>query len=162
MTAPLLISACLIGAPVRYDGRAKTLSDTRIETWHRQGHLLPLCPEIIGGLPTPRPAAEIETGFTADDVLAGRARILDASGTDHTKAFVEGAQQVLAMAHEAGCTLALLTDASPTCGSTRVYDGQHRGARIAGVGILTALLRANGIRVFAPHQLDALESVLST
>ncbi len=152
----ILVSACLIGWPVRFDGAAKTLADPRIAAWAAEGRLVPLCPETAAGLPTPRPAAEIETGASADDVLAGRARILDAAGADHTAAFREGARLAVATATVRGCRYALLTEGSPSCGVEVVADGGFTGRRRPGSGVVASALRAAGVEVFASTDVDAL------
>jgi len=95
MTARILVSACLLGRPVRYDGRGKPLADERLAAWQARGRIVPLCPEGAGGLPTPRPPAEIEPGATAAEVLEGRARILTATGEDVTAPFLAGARIAL-------------------------------------------------------------------
>lgn len=89
----VLISACLLGQNVRYDGQAKMLPGDPLPHLERLAELIPFCPELAGGLPVPRSPAEIEPGFCGDDVLAGRARVLDLSGEDVTAAFAEGAQK---------------------------------------------------------------------
>ena len=156
----ILISACLLGAPVRYDGRAKTLHDTLIPRWQAEGRLVPLCPEVAAGLPTPRAPAEIAPGATAAQVLAGAGRILTDTGADVTAAFVAGAGLALRIAREQGCAYALLTDASPSCGSLEIHAGHHNGRRIAGRGVVAEHLIAQGIRVFAPSQIAALAACL--
>jgi uncharacterized protein YbbK (DUF523 family) len=161
MTHRLLVSACLLGAPVRYDGRAKTLLDARLAEWQTDGRVVALCPEVMGGLLTPRPPAEIEPGHDAEAVLNGHARILTPVGADVTAPFLSGAQQALAIAKAQGCTLALLTEGSPSCGSRAVYSGHHDGTRIAGQGVTTALLRRAGIAVYGPDDLDALARAMA-
>ncbi|MCC0080453.1 MAG: DUF523 domain-containing protein [Rhodobacter sp.] len=152
----LLISACLMGQAVRYDGQAKTLHDRLLTGWRTRGWLVPLCPEVAAGLPIPRPPAEIEPGATAADVLAGRGRVLTDAGQDVTAAFVQGARIALRVAQDRDCRLALLTDASPSCGSTLVHSGHHDGRRTPGAGLTAQLLRTHGIAVFAPHQIADL------
>mgnify|MGYP002477407525 CR=1 FL=1 len=115
------------------------------------------CPEVAGGLPTPRLPAEIEPGFDGADVLAGRARVIDSEGGDVTDAFINGAKKTLAFAQSERCTHAILTEASPSCGSARLYSGRHDGEQRDGFGVTTAALRAAGIEVFAP---DALTDLL--
>ncbi|MCB1405472.1 MAG: DUF523 domain-containing protein [Rhodobacteraceae bacterium] len=160
MTPRILISSCLMGTPVRHDGRARTLHHILLQDWQRRALLVPLCPEGLGGLPTPRAPAEIEPGATADDVLGGAARILAADGTDLTAPFLVGARQTLRHAQAQGCRFALLTDGSPSCGVTVVYGGMHDGQRRAGAGVTAALLARNGITVFAPQQIDQLADAL--
>ena len=109
----------------------------------------------MGGLPVPRPAAEI-TGGSGVDVLAGRARVVTATGEDVTAAFIAGAQAALDLARGTGCVHALLIDRSPSCGSLKIYDGTFSGRRRTGAGVTAALLAAHGIGVFADHEIDRL------
>ncbi len=148
----ILVSACLLGQPVRYDGGHKRSSHPMLARWAAEGRLVALCPEQAGGLPTPRAAAEIQGG-TAEDVLEGRARIVDTTGADVTAEFLAGAEAALALARAKGCTLAVLTERSPSCGSNLVYDGSFSGRVQPGSGVVTALLRRHGIQVLAPEQL---------
>ncbi|WP_370205296.1 DUF523 domain-containing protein [Pararhodobacter marinus] len=157
----ILVSACLLGAPVRYDGRAKTLSGTLLDTWRAEGRLVPLCPEVSAGLATPRRPAEIEPGATAAEVLDGKARVLTDTGEDVTAFFTDGAQIALDTARARDCRVALLTDASPSCGSRWIYSGHHDGTRLAGRGVVSELLERHGIRVFSPRDIAALASLLA-
>ena len=156
MTGKILISACLLGRPVRYDGKGKLLAHPAIERWRKQGRLVGFCPEQAGGLPTPRPPAEIEGGFSAEDVLAGRARVVEVTGADVTEAFIAGGRKAVDMARNAGCRYALLIDGSPSCGSGFIYDGSFTGKRHAGEGVTAALMREAGIEVFSDNQVDEL------
>ena len=156
----ILISACLMGAPVRYDGRAKTLTADLLTRWQAEGRLVPLCPEVAAGLPTPRPPAEIAPGQTAAQVLDGIGNIRTDQGADVTAAFVRGAQIALRTALAQGCAFALLTDASPSCGSLEVYAGRHDGTRIPARGVVPEHLIRHGIAVFAPSQIAALAAQL--
>lgn len=151
----ILISACLLGRPVRYDGNGKRLDDPRIARWQAEGRLVSVCPELMGELPVPRPAAEIAGGSGAD-VLAGRARVVTSTGEDVTAAFVAGAEATLDLARRSGCAHALLIDRSPSCGSFNIYDGTFSGRRMAGAGVTATLLAAHGIGVFADHEIDRL------
>ena len=141
---PLLVSACLAGLPCRYDGRAKP--DAAIIALVEKGEAIPVCAEALGGLPTPRPPAEI-TGGSGHDVLDGTARVLTASGDDVTAEFVSGAQEVARLARKVGAREAILQDRSPSCGCTQIYDGTHSGHKIAGEGVLAAALQNLGIEV---------------
>lgn len=152
----ILVSACLMGQPVRYDGRAKPLLVRQLDELSKLADLFPFCPELAGGLPTPRAPAEIAPGGQGMDVMAGTAKILDAEGTDLTAAFVEGAQQTVAFARAKGCAFALLTEASPSCGSFQIYSGHHNGQRRAGMGATTAALQAAGVTIYASDQADLL------
>ena len=155
----ILISACLLGRPVRYDGAGKLLVDPRLDRWQAEGRLVQACPELMGELPVPRPAAEIAGGSGAD-VLAGRARVVTSTGEDVTAAFVAGAEATLALARRNGCAYALLIDRSPSCGSLQIYDGSFSGQRMVGEGVTAALLAAHGIAVFADHELDRLAATI--
>ncbi|MBF9044966.1 DUF523 domain-containing protein [Rhodobacterales bacterium HKCCE4037] len=152
----ILVSSCLMGARVRYDGNAKALDNQLLATWRAEGRLVSLCPEMAAGLPTPRAPAEIAPGKTADEVLRGRGAVYDRDGLDMTADFVNGADLALQAARENGCRFALLTDGSPSCGSTRVHAGAFDGQTHEGEGVVAARLRAAGIRIFAQHQVGDL------
>ncbi len=156
----ILISACLTGDPVRYDGGAKTSANPHLARWQAEGRLFPYCPEVAGGLPTPRLPAEIETGANAKQVLAGKARILDSAGGDVTRAFLDGARATLALAQQHGCRHAVLTDGSPSCGTSYIYTGRFDGSHKAGAGITAALLQSHDIRVWSEVQIDELAALL--
>ncbi|MBI4797173.1 MAG: DUF523 domain-containing protein [Desulfarculus sp.] len=141
----ILVSACLWGLCTRYDSRVLA-----VPTWLAQlphADILALCPEVLGGLTVPRPAARIvgaTPGREGTDVLAGRARVLTAEGLDVSAAFIAGAQAVLARALAAGVRRAYLKDRSPSC----AHDPQGHNPRGGpGQGVLTALLLAQGIEV---------------
>ena len=160
MKPKLMISGCLSGQKVRYDGTARTLMQDSLKRWHAQGRVVAFCPEVAGGLPTPRPPAEIAGGHDGAAVLAGHACVLQADGLDLSATFMTGARLALDVARQHGCTLALLMDGSPSCGSTAIYDGSFTGTRHAGAGVTTALLRQNGILVFAPDGFALLEAAM--
>lgn len=160
MTGKLLVSACLVGRPVRYDGQAKPLAHPLLARLAGEGRLVPLCPEMAAGLPVPRLPAEIEAGMTGADVLDGRARVLDSAGGDVTAAFLDGARRALDTATAHGCRHALLIDGSPSCGPLAIYDGSFSGRRHAGQGVVAALLARAGIAVHAPAEIAALEAAL--
>ncbi|AWK89685.1 DUF523 domain-containing protein [Azospirillum thermophilum] len=161
MASKILVSACLLGQPVRYNGSARTLLHPVLERWRAEGRLVPVCPELSAGLPVPRPPAEIAAGRTGGAVLSGTARIIDSTGTDVTRPFLAGAEAALATAVREGCRYALLTDGSPSCGSRFIHDGGFSGRTHAGDGVTAALLRRNGIEVFAAEEVGALEARLS-
>jgi len=157
----ILVSACLMGRRVRYDGGAKTSDDALLAAWRAEGRLVPCCPEVEGGLPVPRPAAEIEAGADGSAVPAGAARVLTADGTDVTAAFLAGARTALAVATSAGIKMAILKEGSPSCGVLSVYDGTFSGRRTPGRGVTTALLEQHGIRVFTEDQIPEAAAHLS-
>ncbi|WP_322978944.1 DUF523 domain-containing protein [Pseudomonas sp. C11] len=154
----ILVSRCLLGHRVRYDGGAHGPYDL-LQQWLDEGRVVALCPEVAGGLPTPRPPAEIAGGQGAQ-VLDGRLPVLTIDGADVTSAFVAGAQQALALVHEHGIRLALLKARSPSCGNLENYDGSFSGVRVAGEGVTAALLRRAGVQVFNEQQLDEARQAL--
>lgn len=154
----ILVSRCLLGHRVRYDGGAHGPYDL-LQQWLEEGRVVALCPEVAGGLPTPRPPAEIAGGQGAQ-VLEGRLPVLTIDGADVTSAFVAGAQQALALVHEHGIRLALLKARSPSCGNLENYDGSFSGVRVAGEGVTAALLRRAGVQVFNEQQLDEARQAL--
>jgi uncharacterized protein YbbK (DUF523 family) len=156
----ILVSACLLGRPVRYDGSHKSSNDVLLERWHKQGRLISICPEVMAGFPTPRPPAEIEHGKSAELVHAGLAKIFEENGNDVTSQFLSGAQIALNVALENNCRFAILTDGSPSCGSTYVYDGTFGGGQIADIGVVTHLLRENSITVFPETAISELARLI--
>ena len=140
----ILVSACLLGIPCRYDGKSKPCKEV---TGLAQIHcLIPVCPEVLGGLPTPRKPAEIQKG----------GQVINRAGEDVSRQYANGAEKALRIAREKGCTLAILKEKSPSCGSGRIYDGSFSHSLTDGDGICTALLRASGIRVIGESGLSAL------
>lgn len=142
--APVLVSACLAGIPCRYDGAARP--DPQVVAAVEAGLAVPVCAEVLGGLPTPRPPAEI-VGGDGYDVLAGRARVLTEAGHDVTRAFVAGASAVVEQAREHRVERAVLKAKSPSCGAGQVYDGTFNGTLTGGDGVLAAALRRAGVEV---------------
>ena len=156
----ILVSSCLLGQPVRYNGKAKRLRHELLKLWQAEKRLVPICPEVFAGFPTPRPAAEIEPGKTGLDVLLHAACVIDNNARDVTAGFLAGAQVALQIAKDNGCRFALLTDASPSCGSTSIYNGTFSNTRKRGAGVVTACLTENGIRVFPEHKIAELGALL--
>ncbi|TBW34743.1 DUF523 domain-containing protein [Siculibacillus lacustris] len=156
----ILVSACLLGAPVRWNGAARPVDDPRLATWIAEGRIVSFCPECAAGLAVPRPAAEIAPGDTAETVLAGRGRVITAAGADLTAPFRAGAAAALALVREHGLRFALLAEGSPSCGSTVVADGSFTGRRRAGDGVTARLLADHGVAVHGPDRLDALAAAL--
>lgn len=155
----ILISACLLGEKVRYDGRSVSIDSSKIQRWADEGRLISLCPEMEGGLPCPRPAAEIETGQGLA-VLTAKARVINSEGLDVTASFIQGALRALERCREQGIKIAILKSNSPSCGNSQTYDGNFRGRRVQGSGVTAALLGCNGIAVFNEHQLAEVERLL--
>ena len=138
-----IVSACLVGVNCRFDGKNKS-SEELIEAFKR-GKLIPLCPEQLGGLPTPRAPSKIVDG-DGYDVLDGRTRVVNQRSEDVTENFIRGAREVLKIAKILNVKEAILESRSPSCGCGRIYD-ESSGELIEGDGVLTALLKRKGIRV---------------
>ncbi len=152
----ILVSACLLGRPVRFDGTGRRSADPLFERWRAEGRLVAFCPEVAGGLPVPRPPAELSGGFGAD-VLDGRATVRTRDGVDVTRHFLDGARQALEQAQACGARIAILKDGSPSCGSLRVFDGTFAGRKVPGSGVTTALLERHGIAVFGEDAIEAAD-----
>jgi|SRR5215212_4952715 len=140
----IVVSACLLGFPVRHDGRDKKSEHPVLQRWLDEGRIVSACPEVLGGLTIPRPPAE-----RIGD------RIVTNGGVDVTDAFEKGARATAAQADAFNVRVAILKENSPSCGSSFVYDGTFSGARVPGEGVTAALLRTRGIAVFSDEQLDA-------
>ncbi|OKB67858.1 purine-nucleoside phosphorylase [Serratia marcescens] len=156
MSPKILISACLAGFKVRYNGSDKPLLDATLQRWRQEGRLIVCCPELAAGFSTPRPSAEITPGGDGAAVLVQQARVRESSGGDVTAHYLLGAQLALDTARHHGCRFALLTDGSPSCGSQLIYDGAFSGHTKPGSGVTAELLRQHGIEVFSDRQLPAL------
>ncbi|MDY7102431.1 MAG: 2-thiouracil desulfurase family protein [Actinomycetota bacterium] len=157
--AKVLVSACLDGSPLRYDGTGGDITGPIWARWAREGRLVAVCPEVAGGLPVPRPRAEITDG-TAVAVLGGSGRVSDEHGADVTAAYLRGAEAALAAAERAGARVAVLVEASPSCGSTIVSDGTFTKTKVPGEGVTAALLRRHGIAVFSHQELAGADAHL--
>ncbi|MBC3414178.1 DUF523 domain-containing protein [Pseudomonas sp. SWRI51] len=154
----VLVSACLLGQPVRYDGRASGHPGL-LQAWQAEGRVVALCPEVAGGLPTPRPAAEIPGG-QGGQVLDGQAQVITVVGEDVSAAFLAGAQLAVALVRRHGIRVAVLKSGSPSCGNRLTYDGSFTGVKVAGEGVTTALLRREGVQVFSELELDQAQRAL--
>jgi len=144
----ILVSACLLGSPVRPDGGDKKLDHPVMRRWLEEGRIVSMCPEVLGGLPTPRPPAEIAPG-------GGARRVVTRDGVDVTPAFEAGAHIVAAQADADRIRVAILKDGSPSCGSWTIHDGNFRGNKIPGEGVTAALLRSKGVMVFSEDEIEA-------
>ena len=132
--SPVLVSACLLGTACRYDGTGK--ANKRVLAFAKTRPLIPVCPEQLGGLATPRPPAE----------RSGE-RVFTKNGEDVTTAFCRGAEETLRLAALFGCRLAILKANSPSCGCGWIYDGSFSGRLVPGDGVTAALLQQNGVTV---------------
>lgn len=143
----VLISACLIGDNTKYDGKNNYTSE--VEKLFPLCDLVVVCPEVMGGLPTPRQPCEITGG-----------KVYNRKGKDVTRCFESGAGLVLHIARENGVRFAVLKENSPSCGHRKIYDGTFSSRLIDGKGITASLLEKNGIRIFSEHEIDDLIPLL--
>lgn len=144
-----LISACLVGENVRYD--AKNCYTHALKQLLLAKQAVIICPEVMGGLSTPRLTAEI-VGGDGIDVLNGHARVLDSAGNDQSKAFVDGAYLALKLAQQHQVTHVVLKANSPSCGTHQIYDGNFNATKIMGQGVTAALLTQHGFKVIDENQ----------
>lgn len=144
----ILVSSCLAGMKVRYNGT--DCLDETIQKWIDDHQAIAVCPELLGGFSTPREPAEI-VGGDGEDVLAGKARVINRLGLDVTDMYIKGAYKTLEQARKVSATLVVLKENSPSCGSTMIYNGQFKGEKIAGNGVTAALLKRNGIVVISEN-----------
>jgi len=158
----ILVSACLLGLPARYNGEQIAHEHPVLRRWQAEGRLLAFCPEVAGGLPTPRPPAEIAEGKGGRAVLQGHACVIDRAGEDVTESFVRGARQAQDIARVRQIRIAILKEGSPSCGSGYTYDGSFAHVRLTQPGVTTAALEAIGVRVFSENQLDEAAAFLTT
>lgn len=147
----ILVSRCLYGdKPVRYDGKTKEERDPRFLKWKEDDRLIPVCPEVDGGLPVPRTDAQ----RVGDQVITR-------DGRDVTREYRKGAEIALEQALQDDVLCAVLKEKSPSCGSSRVYDGTFEGTLIEGQGLTTQMLREAGIRVYSEEELDLVEQLVN-
>ena len=140
---PILVSACLLGAACKYSGGDNLCP--KVAALAEDHYLVPVCPEQLGGLPTPRTPAERQGD-----------RVIAKDGRDVTAAYLRGAQEALKLARLFGCDTAILKARSPSCGVGAIYDGTFTGTVVPGSGVTAALLEASGIRVITEEELDRL------
>lgn len=141
----ILVSACLLGLHCRYNG--KGVLDETVWSLREYANLIPICPEQLGGLPTPRDPAE-----------RVRDQVVTISGQDVTAQYAQGARETLALAGRYGCCLAILKERSPSCGSGVIYDGTHTGTKIPGYGVTAELLKNHGIAVYGESDAKGLKA----
>ena len=141
----ILISACLLGVACRYDGLSKPLDREIIEKLREQYHLIPVCPEVMGGLPTPRIPAEISSD----------GKVFRQDGVDVSENYIRGAKEALRLAEIFQCDTALMKEKSPSCGAGKIYDGSFSKTLTDGNGIASELLQKNGIRIIGESKIFA-------
>ncbi|WP_088014359.1 DUF523 domain-containing protein [Gottfriedia acidiceleris] len=154
----ILVSSCLAGLEVRYNGSHSL--DNRIQKLLQENRAITVCPELLGGFLTPREPAEI-VGGDGEDVLDGKAKVVEKSGRDVTELYIKGAYDTLRKAQEVNATIIVLKEYSPSCGSAMIYNGDFKAKKVVGNGVTTALLKRNGLRVISEEKLtDILDEII--
>lgn len=151
--AKVLVSGCLNGPAIRFNRTNVEVDSPIWDRWAAEGRLVPFCAELAAGFAVPRPPAEI-LGGDGTAVICGVGTVVEDTGNNVTEMFMEGAHKAVAHALQQGCVAAVLTDGSPSCGSTYIYDGSFGGGTKKGKGVVAQLLTDNGIRVFSEDQLE--------
>jgi len=146
-----MVSACLLGIRCAWDGKAR-YKNKRIIELLKSEILIPICPEQLGGLKTPREFQEIEKG-SGDDVLDGRSRVRNRIGRDVRRQFIRGAKEALKIARQYNIEEFVAKSRSPSCGCGSIYDGSFSKRLIKGDGITVALFKRNGIRVISENDI---------
>ena len=139
----ILVSACLLGVNCRYSGKGELCQE--LQKLMKEHHLIPVCPEQLGGLPTPRPPAERRGD-----------RVVTRAGGDVTAQYRRGAEEAWKLCRLLDCQAAVLKERSPSCGSGEIYDGTFTGTRVPGDGVTAETLRAQGIRILGETQIEQL------
>ena len=155
----ILVSACLIGELVRYNGVAMEFDNRILKYWRINELVVAICPEVAGGLPVPRPSSEI-FGGDGSQILKGLKKVINVNGQDVTQYFLEGAKKTLLLARFYKIKLAILKEGSPSCGSKYIYDGSFSKTKKSGKGVTAALLEQNDIRVFNEREIHEAEKYL--
>jgi uncharacterized protein YbbK (DUF523 family) len=151
----IMVSSCLMGQKVRYNGSDLAICSQLLRDIQARVEIIPFCPEVSGGLATPRAPAEIIRG-NGDEVLAGNSRVINSDDIDVTEDFIRGAELALQCCKQHDIRIALLTESSPSCGSNSIHNGEFKGIKIPGKGVTAALLERHGIKVFSQNQLEEL------
>lgn len=157
MKHKVLVSACFLSNPVRYDGTDLNVAEkvnmeaqAILNRWAEEDRIISICPEVSGGLSIPRPPAEIQTD----------GKVITQTGEDVTAQFNRGASNALRLCQEYHIKVAVLTESSPSCGSTLKYDGGFSNTKVPGQGITAKLLSENGVKVFSQFSLEEASALI--
>ncbi|MCO4799159.1 MAG: DUF523 domain-containing protein [Colwelliaceae bacterium] len=148
----ILVSACLMGEKVRYDGKSQQLLNESLLLWQQQQRIVSLCPEVAGGLSIPRYPAEIQ-------LIDGR--VINCKDEDVSQQFIKGAEHALHVCQKLNIRFALMKESSPSCGSNMIYDGSFSNKKIIGEGVTVGLLRENGVKVFSEKNIMELVKAIN-
>jgi len=154
----ILVSACLLGLDTRYNGLCKKNDSVVDFLSSAEWTIIPVCPEQLAGLPTPRPATQFAHG-DGDSVLAGAGSVINSARENMDKLFIKGANQVLTIAQMNHCTRAILKERSPSCGLHQIC---REDRMVEGHGVTTALLKNHGITIFNEDEIDMIDKTFTT
>lgn len=155
----ILASGCINGPAIRWNQTNIEVVSPIWDRWVAEDLVVQFCAELAAGFPIPRPPAEISRGI-ASEVFIGTAVVVEDTGRDVTDQFIDGAQRTVQYALKQGCVAAVLTDGSPSCGSSYTYDGSFSGSTYNGMGVVAQLLTDNGIKVFPETRLEEADAYL--
>jgi uncharacterized protein YbbK (DUF523 family) len=150
----IMISACLLGQEIRYDGKDNLRSFECLQRLFDEDKVVAFCPEVEGGLPIPRSPAEIQNKKRGYDVLFNGERVMAQSGKNVTDEFIRGAYKALQVAQKNNIKVAILKARSPSCSSSLVYDGSFSKTLVEGMGVSATLLNLNGIKIFDEEHIE--------
>lgn len=154
----ILVSGCLYGWTCRYDAKNVPCTDERFLKWKKEGRLVPVCPEVFGGLSTPRDPSEIKgTAKQSIEEITSDLKVVSSAGKDVTAEYVKGAKEALRLALEHDVAFCIMKAKSPSCGNETVYDGTFSGRLIPGEGVTVRMLRKAGFAVYSEKELDKIE-----
>lgn len=147
----ILVSGCLYGWHVRYDGVDTPCLDERFLKWKEEGRLIPVCPEVFGGLKTPRPDSQRQGN-----------KVIACTGEDVTEEYIKGAKEALRLAKENDVVCCIMKEDSPSCGSKFIFDGTFTDTKISGVGCAVELLKNAGFKIYDEDEIDEAEKLLNS
>lgn len=158
----VLISSCLLGAPVRYDGRSVPVEAQAgaqiLDRWKAEKRLVLVCPEVMGGLSIPRPSAEIQGPGGGQGVWDGSAQVrTKPESLDVSQQFMAGAMFALETVQKWNIRVAILKENSPSCGSSFIYDGTFSRTKLSDSGVTSALLKSQGILVYSENEIESAQ-----
>lgn len=150
----ILVSACLVGAKVRYDGRHAWCGDQSFLQWMSEGRLLIFCPEVFSELTIPRDPMELELKMISTYSPSQQIRVINKNGVDFSQQFMKGVQRAVDLVKQNCIKVAVLKEYSPSCGVTRVYDGTFSGQIVNGQGVVAKALHQLGVVLFSENQIS--------
>jgi len=146
----IIVSACLLGLNAKYDGTSN--AHALIQKYSSSGKYIPVCPEQLGGLPTPRVPVEIIDGM-GQDVLEGQCAVQGEQGDVVTPQFIQGAKEIVKIVEMFGVSAAILKERSPSCGVNYIYDGSFSHRMMPGQGVTAAILKEHNIPIYSEEEL---------